>query len=87
MIQSISDTKFLKSFNVNNGSSELSITGFIPNIFRQLNTNIFTLKAGIISIQEEKYPLTLKVISKGNKILYFVLKISEILELKRKMDL
>lgn len=87
MIQSISDTKFLKSFNLNNGNSELSITGFIPNIFRQLNTNIFTLKAGIMSIQEERYPLTLKVNSNGNKILYFVLKISEVLELKRKMDL
>lgn len=85
MISSLDDTQFLKSITVTGKQSEFNSSCFVPNIFRQLNSSIFVLKASIKWLQQERYPISIKVSIDWSKIIYFILSISEVIELYNKI--
>jgi len=76
-----SDSKFLKAFSYQGGKSKLDVSLFLPNIIKQLNTSIFNLKSDLPDIWDDRYPISLKLSSEGNKICYFTLNIGSLLDM------
>jgi hypothetical protein len=51
---------------------------FIPNVIKQLNYSIFSLKKQFLNINEERYPISIRVSQNSIKVLYFTLFISDV---------
>lgn len=79
------DSKMLKTVNIVWDNSSIIIKLFTPNIIKQLNMSIFNLKWALEWLQDDRYPLNLKIENKEDKSIYFNLGLSNLLLLYNKV--